>query len=116
MSTTAYKDTGKGKVYAIDIDGVLCHTIGNDYTNSTPDYDTIARVNELYQQGHYIEIFTARGSSSGIDWREFTENQLNSWGLWFHELILGKPSYDIIIDDKALCLSRFMGGDNKQCQ
>ena len=27
--------------------------------------------------------------------------QLITWGLKFHELIMGKPSYDIIIDDKS---------------
>ncbi len=32
---------------------------------------------------------------------EKTLKQLNNWGLKFHELIMGKPSYDILIDDKA---------------
>ena len=31
-----------------------------------------------------------------------TFNQLKYWKLNFHELILGKPSYDLLIDDKAV--------------
>jgi len=30
-----------------------------------------------------------------------TNKQLEKWGLKFDELILGKPSYDIFIDDKC---------------
>ena len=30
-----------------------------------------------------------------------TIKQLKDWGLNFHELLMGKPSYDILVDDKA---------------
>ena len=30
-----------------------------------------------------------------------TFQQLQSWGLQFHELFMGKPSFDILVDDKA---------------
>jgi len=30
-----------------------------------------------------------------------TYKQLVSWNLKFHELIMGKPTYDIYIDDKS---------------
>jgi hypothetical protein len=39
---------------------------------------------------------------TGIDWREFTEKQLKSWGVKYHELIFGKPVADVFIDDKAI--------------
>ena len=32
---------------------------------------------------------------------EMTFNQLVNWKLNFHKLIFGKPSYDLLIDDKA---------------
>ena len=32
---------------------------------------------------------------------ELTVQQLKDWNVKYHELIMGKPSYDIIIDDKA---------------
>ena len=31
-----------------------------------------------------------------------TNNQLKHWGLKFHQLKFGKPSYDLIIDDKGI--------------
>ena len=33
---------------------------------------------------------------------DFTNKQLKSWGLKFHSLIMGKPSFDILIDDKSI--------------
>ena len=30
-----------------------------------------------------------------------TFNQLKKWNLKFHKLIMGKPSFDIFVDDKA---------------
>ena len=32
---------------------------------------------------------------------KFTFSQLKKWGVNFHTLILGKPSYDLLVDDKA---------------
>jgi len=59
-------------------------------------------VNELYDEGHEIVYWTARGSCTGIDWEEVTEEQLDEWGCKRHGLKLGKPSFDIFIDDKVL--------------
>ena len=97
-------------IYAIDIDGLLCDDMLGDYEKSTPDFKSIAKVNELYEAGHKIKIFTGRGSATGIDWRDFTLKQLNSWGVKYHELILGKPVCDIIVDDKAISLKEWKNG------
>jgi hypothetical protein len=32
---------------------------------------------------------------------KFINGQLKKWGLKYHKLIMGKPSYDIFVDDKA---------------
>ena len=32
---------------------------------------------------------------------DFTKKQIENWGVKYHKLLLGKPSYDIIIDDKS---------------
>lgn len=88
--------------YCFDLDLTLCITSANDYAQSVPIDKAIREVNRLYDNGHRILIFTARGSSSGIDYRALTEDHLRAWGLKYHELILKKPSYDIIIDDKAI--------------
>ena len=31
---------------------------------------------------------------------KFTKRQLNGWGVKFHKLKFGKPSYDVFVDDK----------------
>jgi hypothetical protein len=98
------------KVYAIDIDGLLCNETLGDYEKAVPDVNSINRVNNLYDLGNTIKIFTGRGSATGIDWREFTHNQLKSWGVRYHELILGKPVCDIIVDDKAISLREWKNG------
>ncbi len=64
-------------IYCIDIDGVLCDDMLGNYERSTPDMDAIHKVNQLYDEGHIIKIFTGRGSKKGIEWREFTIKQWN---------------------------------------
>jgi len=86
----------------IDIDETICHSPNKDYVNSTPIYANIDKANKLYDQGHTIIYWTARGSGSGIDWTNLTHNQLDRWEVKRHDLKLGKPSYDLFIDDKAL--------------
>lgn len=89
-------------IYCFDIDGVLCDDLLGDYQNSKPRKDIISKINRLYEQGNTIKIFTGRGSKTGIDWREFTKKQLESWGVKYHQLIFGKPVADVFIDDKAI--------------
>lgn len=90
------------KTYCFDLDGTLC-TQEKDYKNAVPFPKAIEEVNRLYSAGNNIIIFTARGASSGIDWTEVTKDQLSRWGIKHHELIMNKkPSFDIVIDDKAI--------------
>ncbi|MFL2585078.1 MAG: HAD hydrolase family protein [Parvicellaceae bacterium] len=90
-------------IYCFDLDGTLCNTEGNNYSESTPKKDRIAVVNKLYDQGHTILVDTARGSVSGKNYFFFTLNQLKSWGLKFHTLRTGtKIGADVFIDDKGI--------------
>ena len=88
-------------IYCFDIDGTLCTDTGGAYESAEPYPDRISHLNSLYAEGHTIKLFTARGSTTGIDWREATEAQLSAWGVRYHELILGKPHAHIFVDDKA---------------
>jgi len=101
------------KVYVIDIDDTIC--INGDcssckYEGSTPILERIEVINKLYDEGHTIKYFTARGMGRYSDDAEkakekfynLTKTQLDIWGCKFHELILGKPSGDIYIDDKSV--------------
>ncbi len=87
--------------YCFDIDGTIFDTSGIDYENSRPIPHRIKLVNKLYEEGHRITIFTARGSATGMDWRQLTEKQLRESGVQYHELILGKPSADLYVDDRG---------------
>ncbi len=89
------------KKYCFDLDGTLCTNTEGDYENAQPFPGRIKRVNELYESGYYILIFTARGYVTGIDWTMLTKNQLTMWGVKHNELILGKPFADIYIDDRG---------------
>jgi quercetin dioxygenase-like cupin family protein len=85
------------KKYFIDFDNTLCITQNNDYNNSKPINDRINYVNELKNQGNYITIWTTRD----IDNSFLTEKQLNEWGVKYDNLVIGKPDYDVYIDNKS---------------
>ena len=99
----------KNKVLCFDIDNVLCFTIKNNYKKSKPNLKAINLVNRLYKNGYYIKLFTARFmgrnkeniNKAKLQGLKFTKIQLEQWGLKYHKLIFGKPSYDIFIDDKC---------------
>lgn len=90
--------------YCFDIDGTLCTTdSSHDYVSARPLQDMIDSVNALYDQGHHITLFTARGASSGLDWHGLTIKQLSEWNVKYHLLVdKNKPSYDLFVDDKAI--------------
>ena len=107
----------KQKTIAFDLDDVLCYRpsgyehLGPDkYDYCQPYNGNIDLVNSLYDDGYKIVIYTARGMSqyngnvieiySKLYNR--TNQQLNSWGLKYHQLVMGKIHYDILIDDKVL--------------
>jgi mannose-6-phosphate isomerase-like protein (cupin superfamily) len=89
------------KKYFIDLDNTLCKTQNSDYVNSTPIIERINYVNELKTAGNHITIWTARGATSGIDHSELTKKQINDWNIKYDELLMGKPNYDVYIDDKS---------------
>ena len=50
------------KTYVIDIDGTICDwEEGRDYTLSQPFPQRIKDINDLYDKGHSVIYFTARG-------------------------------------------------------
>lgn len=89
--------------YVIDIDGTICSQEKN-YAEAMPLFNRIERINQLYDEGHTIVYFTARGTETGIDWREITERQFKMWGVKYHDLIFGKPAADYYLDDRMLNL------------
>ena len=95
------------KKYFIDLDNTLCNTKNSDYESSTPILERIEYSNNLKKEGNHITIWTARGATTGIDHRKLTEKQLSEWNIIYDELLMGKPSYDIYIDDKSFNVDTF---------
>lgn len=101
---------GQQKAF-VDIDETICFYEGKRiYENAIPNKTNIHKINKLKNEGWHITYFTARGGASKIDYTELTIKQLNEWECLFDDLIVGykddptlptKPSYDLIIDDKA---------------
>ncbi len=97
--------------YIIDIDGTICKKDDNqDYEDCYPLLERIKKINLLYDAGNTIIYFTARGMGRFSDnaelakktFEKLTQKQLSCWGCKYHQLILGKPSGDIYIDDKGI--------------
>jgi len=89
-------------VIYVDIDNTICETIGQDYIKSVPLYERIKQINKLYNDGHTIIYWTARGTESGKNWFTLTKSQLEEWKCLYTELRMGKPAYDLFIDDKNI--------------
>lgn len=107
----------KLKIIAFDLDDVICfrpseyeHLGINKYDYCKPNEGMVELVNSLYDDGNKIIIYTARGMSQcqgNVDkiyslLYDKTIKQLNKWNVKYHELVMGKIHYDILIDDKAL--------------
>jgi len=93
------------KVIFIDIDETIFDTPQGevrDYTKSKPIIENVKKANQLYDEGHKIVYWTARGSRSGLDWYDLTKQQLNKFNVKYHSLRCDKPYYDMFIDDKGV--------------
>lgn len=109
----------KGRLI-FDFDGVLCVFGAKDYSQAEPYEISIEQVNRAYREGWYIVIFTARYMSrcnGNVDrarlcGQKEAEDWLRKHGVNFHEVILGKPSGDIYVDDRACRIEGHQGWNN----
>jgi len=90
----------------VDIDETICdYVYGGDfraYALASPIQVNIDKINKLYDEGHNITYWTARGSKSGINHYDLTKKQLDEWSCKYHQLRVGdKPPYDLLICDKS---------------
>lgn len=90
------------KIIYVDIDGTIC-TISKPYSEAQPIQHHIDKINKLYDEGHIIIYYTARGQVTKMDHSELTNKQLSEWGCKYTKLIMNhKPNYDLYICDKSL--------------
>ena len=98
------------KTICFDIDGVICKTINSNYKSSVPIKKNIKVINDIYNKGYIVKIFTARCMGRNFDNIEKAEKQikkttlkqLKEWKVDYHKIFFGKPSYDLFVDDKSL--------------
>lgn len=103
------------KTFCFDIDGVVATVVpGNDYNLAEPIRQTIGAINRLHDAGHRIILFTARGSATGLDWKDLTHRQMAGWGVKYHELRFGKPAADYYVDDKMIPVERILSREYPQ--
>jgi CMP-N-acetylneuraminic acid synthetase len=100
-------NAGSKLTVCIDIGGVIAEkNRENNYAIAKPIRSSIQTVNRLYDDGHRIILFTARGSATNTDWMSLTQKQLSDWGVRYTELRFGKPAADIYIDDRLIDINR----------
>ena len=100
---------------AFDLDDVICTrdsgiATADKYKTCKPVARYVKIVNDCFEAGHHVTIYTARGMSIfkgdveriNIELRQLTETHLRQWGVKYHELIMGKAHYDVLIDDKVM--------------
>jgi hypothetical protein len=109
----------KRKTIMVDIDETIsCYEGKRSYDLAKPIQENVDLVNQLYDEGCYIIMWTARGGSesskkAGRCYYDFTMEQLKGWGVKFHELSTGskgnyiKPAFDLVLDDKAMSIEQF---------
>lgn len=95
----------------VDFDDTLClHTEEkSNIENGKPNTELIKKLNQLYDLGYYIYIYTARGHISAPDrqiaeykYRHIIEKWLNDHNVKYHIISFQKPLGIYYIDDKAI--------------
>jgi len=91
-------------VIVVDLDGVIC-TEERTFERplARPKEGAREGIRLLRSQGHVIIIYTARS------WAEYrmTVDWLRRNEIEYDALMMGKPIYDVWVDDRAICLERW---------
>lgn len=101
----------------IDVDDTILITENRDYKNSKPIQEIIDVINNLYNKGWKVILYTARGQLSNNFNIEKIEKEvrpiLEDWlirnKVKYSELVMGKPySSTVYVDDKAIRPDEFL--------
>ena len=108
-------DNTKYKTIVVDIDDTISFTYNRDFINSVPNQPVIDKINQLYNEGWNIILFTARGGKScntleekEKKYRLVTENWLIKHNVKYNILMFGKPNADYYVDDKNISVDEFV--------
>lgn len=112
----------KKKIFLVDLDYTLCIPnldVEDPYTRyglAIPKIEMINKVNELYNLGHIIKLYTARGMISCNEDLNLIEklvgNITRTWlkdnNVNYHHLIFGKQYGNYFIDDTLITFDDFL--------
>ena len=108
-------DNTKYNTIVIDLDDTMCFTRNRDFENSIPNELVINKMNELYNKGWKLIIYTARGAKScktleerEKKYRNITENWLKKNNVKYNKLLFGKMNADYYVDDKNMNIEEFI--------
>ncbi len=96
--------------YAFDLDATLVEGLPSERIFEAKGIPHMIELcNRLYDEGHEITIYTARGMKRlkgqahliPTEYYEKTKKQLDECGVKYHYIVFGKIEYDVFIDDKA---------------
>jgi capsule biosynthesis phosphatase len=103
------------KRIVLDFDDTLAFPVNRDFKNAKPNNALIHKVNELYEQGWQIDIFTARGSIScktREEAKEKYQREIIDWldkhRVKYHNLSFDKPLAAYYVDDKGISPEDFI--------
>ena len=107
----------KRKIIAVDLDGTLTEKghfpelysmtfeeLHKLYNKVKPRKNIIKKVNEMYDKGFIIYIFTSRYDI----YQHQTKHWLQKNGVKYHYFVMNKPFYNFLIDDKAVTPEEFL--------
>ena len=88
------------KTFCFDIDRTLCEAVNcvDEYAIVAPKKDMIDFVNQLFNEGNIVLLYTGRHSQQLL----VTQAWLKKHNVNHHHLFFGKPVADVYIDDLAV--------------
>jgi len=102
------------KTFFIDIDGTLVRHLYNDEISAGANEQLLPKVaefmQEVYNQGHYIILTTARM----LEHREQTEEMLENFGIRYHDIIFDIGSEERILINDIKPVDAYDGGNRYQ--
>jgi uncharacterized HAD superfamily protein len=101
------------KRIAIDLDGTICTRVSSSISEDEVKYCKLRHlaipeyIQDLREQGNYIIIYTHRNPVLYLA----TKDWLRKEGIIYDELVMGKPKFDILIDNDVELQKLFPEGE-----
>lgn len=95
----------------IDLDDTISFCHDRKWDKATPNLPVIRKINQLYNDGWEVVIFSSRGQLSKVDYFSQVSEWLTNHGVLYTGLMFGKPLASLYVDDKACNTNDFINLD-----